>query len=139
MYEYIELEGDAGFVIRARRLDSLFSKASEALYNIMVDISKVHPVEERFVEVSSESLDILLHHWLEELLFLTDTENLVFSKFNVEVCKEEILKARGKVLGEPIDPVKHDLRVAVKAITYHRLYLKKRNDGTWEAGVIVDL
>jgi SHS2 domain-containing protein len=137
-YEYLDVEGDIGFVARGKSLEDLFRAASLAMYNAMVDVSRVGKSIYKEIEVSANELDILLHHWLEELLFITDTEGLVFSSFDVEICKNGEFKAKGRAYGEKLNQDLHEIRTAVKAVTYHNLELKPEDDG-WKAVVILDV
>lgn len=137
-YEYLDVKGDIGFVVRGGKIEDIFKAAALAMYNVMVDISKVGRSVSREVEVSAKDLDILLHHWLQELLFLTDTEGLVFSSFDVDICKNDEFKVRGRAYGEKLDPKLHEIRTAVKAVTYHNLELKLEGD-SWRAVVILDV
>ena len=74
----------------------------------------------------------ILYDWLSELLFLHDSEYMVFSKFEVKIdCKIEerqkkyILEA--SVYGEEFDPRRHERRSEVKAVTYHMMDIKAGN------------
>lgn len=137
-YEYLDVRGDIGFVVRGEKIEDIFKTAALAMYNIMVDISKVKRSVSREVEVSAKDLDILLHHWLQELLFITDTEGIVFSSFDVEICKDDEFMAKGKAYGEKLNPELHEIRTAIKAVTYHNLELRLENSG-WKAVVILDV
>ncbi len=131
----IEVEADIGFEVWSETIEGLFREAALALYHIMVDVSKVEPVTSREVKLEASDLSMLLHSWLSELLFITDVEGLVFSEFDVKI---EDNRLEAVCRGEEINPEKHSPKTEVKAITYHRLSVKKEN-GTWRATVIVDL
>ena len=74
--------------------------------------------------------------WLSELLYLHDVENLLFKEFKVVSVGEDGLKAIAK--GEPFQEGVHAIKTEVKAVTYHRLEVRKKNGG-WRAQVIFDL
>ncbi|HDI73700.1 MAG TPA: archease [Candidatus Korarchaeota archaeon] len=131
----IEVEADVGFEIWSRDLNSLFEEAAAAMYEIMVDITKVEPREKKRVEVEAEELDILMHEWLSELLFITDVESLVFSKFHVQI---EGSKLKGEASGEPVNPEKHNVKTEIKAVTYYKLKVAREN-GLWRAIVVLDI
>ncbi|MEM2984501.1 MAG: archease, partial [Candidatus Jordarchaeaceae archaeon] len=71
----------------------------------------------------AEDLEALLYQWLEEFIYLFDSEGLIFSEFKVESIqqKEGILILKGEALGEEFDSKKHTQRAAIKAITYHEM------------------
>ncbi len=131
----IEVEADVGFEVWADTIEGLFVEAARALYDIMVDVNKVDPKEKREVNLNAPNLEMLMHFWLSELLFITDVEGLVFSKFDVKIEGNEL---EAICYGEPIDVEKHNPKTEVKAITYHRFSVT-REDGFWKATVIVDL
>ncbi len=131
----VDVEADVGFEVWASDLNSLFEEAALAMYEIMVDVESVNPVVEKELELKSEDLSLLLHSWLSELLFITDVEGLVFSKFEVTV---EGTRLRGRAWGEPVDPKRHNPKTEVKAVTYYKLRVEKEGD-LWRAVVILDL
>ncbi len=131
----VDVEADVGFEVWASDLNSLFEEAALAMYEIMVDVESVNPVVEKELELESEDLSLLLHSWLSELLFITDVEGLVFSKFEVTV---EGTRLRGRAWGEPVDPKRHNPKTEVKAVTYYKLRVEKEGD-LWRAVVILDL
>ena len=83
-----------------------------------------------------EDLERLMVEWLSELLYLHDVENLLFKGFRVESVGEGGLKARVK--GEPFQEGIHVIKTGVKAVTYHRIEVRKGNGG-WRAQIIIDL
>lgn len=136
MHEQFEHTADLGLRVRSPDLNTLFAEAAECLYSAFVeDLSTVHPVEERTVEIAGNDLVYLLFDWLKELLYRFDGEGMLYGKFEVHV-RENGLSAR--VWGEPFDPTRHPMSREVKAITYHDLIVEKSADG-WLAEVIVDI
>jgi SHS2 domain-containing protein len=83
-------------------------------------------------EVDLEAPDraALLARWLEELVFLAETEGLVPEQAEIEL-RDTTLRAtvRGRA-GEP--------RPLVKAVTYHGLELAHEG-GSWRARVVLDV
>ena len=86
--------------------------------------------------MSATSLDSLLVTWLNELLFLFETENLLLKRFQINSMSNQNLQAT--VEGEFLDPLRHDIKTGIKAATYHQIYVKKRL-GIWECQVFLDL
>jgi len=115
--------------------DALFETAALALTELMTDTTKVEPRLERTVKLRGESLDLLLVCWLQEILFLMDTEGLVFSVFEVRI---EGAALHATLRGEPFNPEVHPRKSEVKAVTYHHLEVATHND-RWEARVILDI
>ena len=67
----------------------------------------------------------LLVAWLNELIYLFDTENIIFKRFDITQLNSTRLKARS--YGEKVDSAKHKLKTGVKAATYHMLKVDKTN------------
>ncbi len=130
----IEVEADIGFEVWSEDLNELFEEAALAMYEIMVDVKRVKPKEERVIQIKSEGIDMLLHDWLSELLYITDVESMVFSRFEVSINDSEL---EGRAFGEPIKP-EHNPKTEIKAVTYHKLNVSKEND-FWRATVILDI
>ena len=135
-YEYIEHTGDLGFKAYGTTREALFSHAAEAFFEALVRLETVQEKEERLIEVEADALDELMVGWLSELLFLFDTETLLLRRFEITHMKDRSLKAT--VSGELMDPTRHEIKTGIKAVTYHRLYVKQRA-GIWEAKVILDI
>ena len=70
----------------------------------------------------------LLFDWLSELIFLHDSEFLVFSRFKVKIVKVKMnYRLNALVCGEIFDPLIHESREDVKAATYHLMDIKEEN------------
>ncbi len=110
-------------------LEEAFSYAAMGMFEVMTDISKVEPVQEKELSVKGFDLKNLLYNWLEELIILFDVEQLLVSQAKViEIVKGEDLLLRAIVKGEKYDPNKHESKVLVKAATYHMMEIKKEKN-----------
>jgi SHS2 domain-containing protein len=89
------------------------------MFEIMCDTSKVEPSRAVAVSASAKDLNALFVEWLNELLALKDTEEMMFSEFKVRISQgKNGFVLDGKALGEGIDKEKHSLKVEAKAATY---------------------
>jgi SHS2 domain-containing protein len=80
------------------------------------------------ISIESEDLFALLFDWLSELIFLHDSEFLVFSRFKVKIVKsKENYRLNAVVCGEAFDLMIHESREDVKAATYHLMDIKEEN------------
>lgn len=136
-FELLDHTSDVGILARAATFAGAFEQAARGLYALMVDLDQVEPLETREVTVAAPDRERLLVAWLAELLFLTESEGLVFSTFQVEV-EPETITLRALAHGEPLDPARHDPAYDVKAITYHDLEVAEGPEG-WRCRVIVDV
>jgi SHS2 domain-containing protein len=136
MYEVFEHTADVGLRIRAASREELFVEAARGFFSLIVaNLDAVNPVLERLVHVSGSDNDLLLFDWLNELLYLFDSQHLLLSDFHVEFQPEGLV---AHCRGESLDEARHSLEHEVKAITYHGLFVRC-DDGTWSAEVIVDI
>lgn len=136
-YEPFEHTSEAGIIARGATLAEAFANAAEGMYALQVELADVREREERRVELEREGAEELLVDWLLELVFLTDTEGLVFRRFEVEELSGTRLRARA--WGEPFDPERHRSHQAVvKAITRHLLEIAPE-DGGYRVQVLFDI
>jgi len=136
-YEVFEHTADLGLRIQADSVAQLFSEAGRGLFSLLVDdMDSVRPLTEHTIDLEAEDLEYLLFDWLNELLFLFETEHLLFTEFDVRI-EQKRLNAVCK--GEPVDRQLHHLDHEVKAITYHGLSCRQESSGKWSAEVIVDI
>ena len=129
---------DAAFEAEGNTLEELFRDAATAAFEVMADTKTVKPLLTRQIVLENEALDGLLIDWLSELVFLKDSESLLFSVFEVNIRKNDVYLLKGVAKGEKIDREKHNLRSDVKAVTYHLLEVKKTED-KWVARVVLDI
>jgi len=134
-FREIEHTSETGFIAEGETLNEVFVEAARALFEVMADTSNVEARLEHQVELSAPDVEQLIHNWLEELNFLSQTRHELYSYFEVTIDDNRL---SATLRGEPIDLHKHRLRLEVKAVTYGDFYLKKKGDG-WETRVIVDV
>jgi len=135
-FEIIEHTADTGIRAFGSDLKQVFVNAAEGMFSIMVDPSSVDEHQEEKITVEADGLDELLVEWLNELLYLSEVNRMLFKRFIVDKMTETSLEARA--FGEPIDDSKHELRSDIKAVTYHMLKVEQKN-GIWTAQVIFDV
>jgi SHS2 domain-containing protein len=127
---------DFEFEATADSLESLFTECGKAVFMAITDIGLIEaqvPVE---FNISAESQEDLLFSFLSELIFLKDTKKMFFSEFDIEISGNNSLYC--KAIGEPINQLKHQPRIDVKAATYHKMKIVKIDSG-FMVRVILDL
>ena len=128
---------DCALEIHGRDLDDLFATAARALADVMVDPDTVSREVERTLLLQARALDLLLHDWLSELIFLKDTERLVLPEAFVSV-RAAPPEVTARLRGGHIDPARTALRADPKAVTFHQFTVEPRADG-WYARVVIDI
>ena len=124
-YEYFNTTADIGLKAYGETLNEAFENAGLAIFNIISDTNNIEPLREIEFEIISEDEVSLLYDYLEELLFYHETEFMLFSRFNVEITKNHHLKAQIK--GEAINWDKHERKTEIKAITFHKMAVRKKD------------
>jgi len=135
-YKYIEHPSDVGFEAYGDTLEALFAHAAIALYSFMTDVEEIEEEEEREVAIKSEDLYSLMFDWLDEMLFLFESESLVMKNFDIDVNLSNF-SIRGKCRGGKFDPSKHESGIIIKAVTYNMMEVQKNK--IWHARVVLDV
>ncbi len=117
-YEEIEHTADVGIRAYGTSAAELFESAAAGMFSLIANPEKVRAVGEVELRLAAEDLPSLLVAWLSELLFLHETQHLLFCRFQVRVDGNRL---EARVWGEAIDKKRHELKLALKAVTYHRL------------------
>jgi len=117
-FEELDHTADVGIRAYGASIEELFANAAAGMFSLITDLERVHPKGEVEVRVTGGDLGGLMVNWLQELLFLHETQQLLLCEFDVEL-RGLALSARAR--GEKIDKRHHELRLAVKAVTYHAL------------------
>lgn len=134
-YEYFQTTADMGFNAYGKNLNEAFENAALAMFNIITDTDNVEPKSEITFEITSEDEVSLLYDYLEELLFHHETDFMLFCKFNVEI--DDNLHLKATISGEEINWDRHERKTEIKAITFHKMQVKKTDNIKLRA--IVDL
>jgi len=139
-YRYLEgiSSADAAFEATGSTLEELFSDAAIATFEVMADTTTVKQLLIHEIKLENGSVDGLLIDWLSELVYLKDTENILFTVFDVNIRKNDVYILKAEAKGEKIDREKHSLRSDVKAVTYHMFEVTKKGDD-WTARVVLDI
>jgi SHS2 domain-containing protein len=140
-YKYLEHSTDAFVEAYGSSLEELFENCAKGLVNIMFDIDKVENRQSVTIAANDEDLENLLFDWLEKVLLKILIEQIVLSRFSIEISpnvaeKKYFLKARAG--GEKVSYSKHNYKIEIKAITYHELKIQRIGTG-YVATFLVDL
>ena len=129
-FEFLEHTADVYIRAHGTTMEEAYENAALAMFEVMTDTDKITQMQEETLEVEAEDQYALLYNWLEALLVKFETENMLFSKFQITNWEEtdENFKIKAKVWGEKFDSQKHPQRVAVKAVTYHRMVIIRERD-----------
>jgi SHS2 domain-containing protein len=135
-FDIVGTTADVGIVAYGSTCEETFIHAAEGLFSLITDLETIRPKRSFPVLCEAVSLEGLLVAWLNELIYLHDVHEFLFSRFEIKAFDTHRLEATA--WGEPIDPGRHSLGTEVKAVTYHKARVEEGPSG-WEAHVIVDI
>ena len=126
-FELIEHTADVGIMAYGDDVKEAFANAARGMFSLIVEVGSVRETAHRNVEVTAPDEESLLVTWLNELIYLFDTENMLFSRFDIKEFGTTQLKARA--YGEPVDDTRHKLKTGIKAATYHMVEVDRSKGG----------
>ena len=135
-YETIEHTADIGIKVEAPTLPELFANAAYGMFDLLCNAEAVRTEIERTVAVEAADHEELLVNWLGELLFVFDSQKLLFSEFSITSLDSRGLRAT--VRGEEYSEERHELGYDIKAVTYFGLSIEHKNS-FWTASVVFDI
>ena len=129
-FEFLEHTADILIAAHGQTLEDAFENAALAMFEVMTDTTKINPTQEETVEVEAEDEYALLYSWLEALLVKFEVNGMLYSKFKIASLQDapDGFKLKAQVWGEKFNAEKHPQKVAVKAITYHRMEIIKQHE-----------
>ena len=135
-FQFIDHTADIGVIIFGESLAELFQHAAQSFFSVLTDVKNIQETASRNLSLDAPGLDELLVSWLNEFLFLFETQGLLFSRFDIKNLSKERLEAT--VWGEKYTPEKHPIKRIIKAITFHQLTITEQN-GRWQTQIIYDI
>jgi len=137
-FRYLDHTADACFEAFGKDLNEAFSNAVPAMFGLMYDTSKIKEDESRWIQVKGIDEKALLSHFLDQLLFLFDTE--FFWPARVKSLAIKKLKPgcglTAEILGD-VNIGQYESSGGIKAVTYNRMEIKKGKPCS--VTVVVDL
>jgi len=145
-FKVLDVSGDVGLEAYGATVTEAFVNAAAGMYSLITDLEAVREKKTVAVTAESPSLDGLLVSWLNELIFHFDTYGFIGKRISVDEFTpsltlpggSESCRIRATVSGEEFDPGRHEGKLLIKAATYHRLKVEKKDD-RWEIDVIFDI
>lgn len=125
-YEFLEHTADAKFRAYGKNIEECFANAALAMTAIMTDPENVEPKITKSISAIGNDLKNLLYNFLEEFLFLIDSENFILNK-----VKDIKINPKGRkyllnatVVGDRIND-KYKIETGIKAVTYMDMEVKE--------------
>jgi len=131
-YAFLPHTTDAFVEAVGTTLEEAMQFAGMALIDTMCTINSISPIIIEKIEASGRDEVTLLYDWLESILLKFELEGQVYSEFKVApiVKSRAGLHATAEVAGEKYDRQKHGTKVEVKAVTYHKMEVRREDSST---------
>ena len=136
LYRIIEHTADTGFEVRGNTKEHLFETAAQAFFHIMWQIETAKKIKPETLEITGSDLEELLVNFLEEFLYLYDAKSQVCTQIQIEKMTDKKIRATAWL--QKFNADRDQELLGVKAVTYHQLFIGKKND-TWLAQVFLDI
>jgi SHS2 domain-containing protein len=124
-FEILNHTADVGIIAYGSNTQEAFANAAKGMFSLITELEDIEETEYRDIKLTSSDQESLLVEWLNELIYLFDVENIIFKRFDIKQLSNTNLTAR--IYGEKVDKSRHELKVGIKAATYHMLRIDKSN------------
>ena len=131
---------DAAFEATGSTLEEVLLSAWDATLKTMVENpGSIETKSSRSVSIVQGQPDLLLHDFLQKLIFFKDAKGEILRVKALELVRmNNLYEIKAQLSGERIDPSRHQMNVDVKAVTFYRLAVVEHESG-WRATVVLDV
>lgn len=131
-FEEIEHTADTSIRVWAPDLPKLFEEAARGMNSVTGTLLYNKNRRKHTVFLTARELESLLVMFLEEILFLNESENLGFDHYSIEIKEGFFLTAQ--LEGAKIREKKKE----IKAVTFHNMVIAETNSG-YEVVIVFDV
>lgn len=135
-YKQIDHTADFGIHVFGADPVELFANAAYAMFDMLTEIDTLKGLDTTDLQVTGDDWSDLMVNWLRELLYLWNGKELLVKQVQIQALSENELSAN--VEFDPFDPDRHEIKMEIKAVTYHQIQVSSRPKG-WEAKIIFDI
>ena len=136
---FLEHTADAKFRAFGGNMEEAFSNAALAMFSIICSTAKVKAAEIKEFSVKGNDLKALLYNFLEELLFLFDSERFILHKVEkISIrAEDKTYFLNAKVAGDS-EKEGYGIHGDIKAVTYNQMEIHE-GKGKVILQVVVDI
>ncbi|MDY6777073.1 MAG: archease [Candidatus Nanohaloarchaea archaeon] len=84
-FEIIEHTAEVGFRAYGTTLEEAFENSGRALFSLMTDLERIEQDRELSFTLEAANREALLYDFLDHLLYLRDTEGMLFAGFDASI------------------------------------------------------
>jgi len=101
-----------------------FSNAAYAMFAAIANTERLKSVKEYEINISAKTIRSLIYDFLNELLFLHETEHFLLKKINeIKISQDKEFYLRALVIGDKIND--EEILANIKAVTYNDFQYQK--------------
>lgn len=136
-FKFLNHTADFKFQAFGNNLEKCFENSAYALKEVITK-DKIKPLIKKTIKAEGKDYESLIYNFLEEFLYLLDTENFLLGR----IKKIKINKEKGKfelsadISGDNVK--KYKTITDIKAITYNDMFIKEEK-GKYICQVVVDV
>jgi SHS2 domain-containing protein len=134
-FKILEHTADGKFKAFGKSLEEAFSSSSLAMLSLMTK-DRIKEKIKKKINVKGKDKEQLLYNFLEEILFLLDSENFILSKVKKIKINQEKVGLTCEITGDKVKD--YEVFGNVKAITYNSMFIKKQKN-KFIIQVVVDM
>jgi len=127
-YEYLTHTADLKVKAYGKTLEEAFANLAIGAFDFLTDTSKVKKKIEKRISKRAKRLEALLYDFIEELLFLLDTEGFIISDFKDMKIKQAKDSCELECTAVGDNYKNYEIKGDIKAITYSEMEIKKEKE-----------
>ena len=130
-YEYLEHTADLKIRAYGKTLEQAFVNIAIGAFDFLTNTTKVKKKIEKKISIKAKRIESLLYDFLEELLFMLDTNGFILAEIKDMVIREDKDNKKYSLqcfaLGD--DYKNYEVKGNIKSVTYSEMLIKKEKDG----------
>jgi len=134
-FEFLEHTADVKFKAFGKSLEKVFENSALAMINIMTS-QRIKKKIKKTIIIKGKDFESLMYNFLEEILFIMDTEAFVLASVRKLKIDKENFELKAELVGD--SPKKYEFHLDIKAITYNEMFVREENK-KWVAQVVLDV
>ena len=138
-----EATADVAYVVTGKSLAAVLKDSAISMLDTIAERKSISKKIKKEIKLDSIDAGKLLYNFLQEIIYLKDAGNIVFSEVNVRAkekksSKGSIFSLNATLFGDRIDSSRQKMKAYVKAVTLHMFSMKKTGKG-WRAKIVFDI
>lgn len=127
-FVFLEHTADVKFRAYGKNIEEAFANAARATFQIITDIACVKKKKKKIISVQAGTKEQLLYDFLNELLFLVDTEGFLMA----DVLKVSVKKTKSKftlrctIIGD--SNKQYEIKSQIKSVTYNDMFIREQKN-----------